>query len=256
MKNLQKEPTKGFIVVATKKSQFIVGAINLCESILDQDVDTKVTLFTEQRFIDDPTHNLSMFDKVIATPGGHEREKMWGMANSPYDLTFYIDADCEVIHPDITNSFDRLAGHDMVFVELKRETRGHFAEWSWGDGDIDHLTHCGGICLYDTRNPLVVDFMNDWYYNYVRQESRSFHPKEYDNIKDSFKRWDQLTLWWQLWHDPKYKSIKWKFFEDNYRWNYYTTFGFNTDGTHNYGVVDPVIVHYSSWMDKGQKGFF
>ena len=53
----------------------------------------------------------------------------------------------------------------------------------------------------------------------------------------------------------------------NYRWNYFTSFGFNTDGTHNCHIVDPkrdywktkpdpVVIHYSSWMDKyGDKGF-
>jgi hypothetical protein len=256
--NQVKEPTKGFVVVATKEKQFLIGADNLKESILDHYEDAKITLFTEQKFIDDPDCKLYFrdFDKVLATPGDHTREKMWGMANSPYDLTFYIDADCEIMHTDIENSFDRLEGNDMVFVELKRETKGHFADWDWGDGDLDHLTHCGGICLYDTRNPLVVEFMNDWYYNYKNQKENLFNPDEYQGIPERYKAWDQLTLWYQLWHDPKYKSIKWKFFDDNYRWNYYSSFGFNKDGTHNYGVVDPVIVHYSSWMDKtGDKGF-
>tara|TARA_R100000951_G_scaffold44917_1_gene38281 strand:+ start:13665 stop:14441 length:777 start_codon:yes stop_codon:yes gene_type:complete len=257
MNQKNKEPSKGFITVATNKPQFLVGATNLCESILDQDINNKVTLFTEQKWIDDPTLNLSMFDKVIATPGDHKREKMWGMANTPYDLTFYIDADCEVDHSDITNSFDRLENgkHDMCWVELKKETAHHFAEWDWGTGDLDHLTHCGGICLYDARNPLVIEFMKDWYENYLTQESKSFHPPEYETVPDSFKQWDQLTLWYHLWHDPKYKELKWKYFDDNYRWNYYTSFGFNKDGTHNYSVVNPVIIHYSAWMDKGDKGF-
>lgn len=255
--NQSKEPSKGFVVVATKKKQFLIGAENLCQSILDFYEDAKITLFCEQKWIDDPECQVYFtdFDQVIATPGDHIREKMWGMANSPYDLSFYIDADCEVAHEDIEYSFDRLDGHDMVFVELQRKTKHHFAEWDWGDGELDHLTHCGGICLYDKRNPLVVDFMNDWYYNYKNQKIGKFEPEEYKTVPGSYREWDQLTLWYQLWHDPKYKSIKWKFFEDNYRWNYYTSFGFNKDGTHNYGVVDPVIIHYSAWMDKGDKGF-
>lgn len=258
MNKQTENPSKGFVIVATKQKQFLIGAENVCQSILDYYEDAKITLFTEQKWIDDPEFQKYFYDydNVIATPGDHTREKMWGMANSPYDLTFYLDADVEIAHEDIEHSFDRLDGHDMVFVELQKRTKHHFAEWDWGDGELDHLTHCGGICLYDKRNPLVVDFMNDWYYNYKKQKDGAFNPKEYDDVPNSFKQWDQLTLWYQLWHDPKYKSIKWKYFEDNYRWNYYTSFGFNKDGTHNYGVVDPVIIHYSSWMDKsGSKGF-
>lgn len=254
---MKESPTKGFVIVATKTKQFLIGAQNLCESILDHYEDAKITLFTEDKWISDPEfkHYFTNFDKVIPTPGDHIREKMWGMANTPYDLTFYIDADCEVVHTDIEKSFDLLEGHDMLFVELTRDASKHFAEWDWGDGEIDHLTHCGGICLYDSRNPLVVDFMNDWYYNYKNQKEHNFEPEEYQSIPRSYRQWDQLTLWYQIWHDPKYKSIKWKFFEDNWRWNYYTSFGFNRDGTHNRGVVDPVIIHYSSWMDKnGTKG--
>ena len=26
----------------------------------------------------------------------------------------------------------------------------------------EYYTYCGGVCLYDMRNPLVKDFMNDW----------------------------------------------------------------------------------------------
>lgn len=257
MNNRMENPSKGFVIVATQKIQFLIGASNLAQSILDHYEDAKITLFTEQKWIDDPKYHSHFqdLDQVIATPGSHIREKMWGMANTPYDLSFYIDADCEVVHTDIEKSFDRLKDQDMVFVELTHETKGHFTDWDWGNGELDHLTHCGGICLYDSRNPLVVDFMSDWYYNFKNQKQGSFEPTEYKHIPHRYRTWDQLTLWYQLWHDPKYKSIKWKYFEDNYRWNYYTSFGFNKDGTHNYGVVDPVILHYSSWMDKdGSKG--
>ncbi len=83
--NQQKNLSKGFITVATKRKQFLVGADNLKESILDHYEDAKITLFTEQKFIDDPEcqHFFRDYDQVIATPSNTNREKMWGMANSP-----------------------------------------------------------------------------------------------------------------------------------------------------------------------------
>lgn len=258
--NNQENPSKGFITVATNKRQFLISAINLCESILDHYPDAKVTLFTDQLFVD--TENLSMFDNVIVPPPDKDmnasagpREKMWAMANTPYDQTLYLDADIEIVHEDIEHVFDRLNPDlDMCFVELKAETSKHFAMWEWGKGEIDHLTHCGGVCLYRSSNSLVREFMLDWYKIHLDMRFGMNIPEECKYLPKDFLVWDQLTLWYLIWHHKKYKKLKWKYFEDNYRWNYYTSFGFNFDGTHNYGVVDPVVIHYSSWMDKGHKG--
>lgn len=276
----KKNPTKGFLTVATKRKQFLMGADNLKESLLDHYPEAKITLFTEQHFIDDPEcqQYFRDFDQVLPTLSNTNREKMWGMANSPYDLTFYMDADIEIIHEDISNVFDHLEDgkYDMAYVNLTKEGAKHFAEWEWGPnlyddgwkGVPDHLSHCGGVALYDTRNPLINEFMMDWYNLYLTQRIGKWTPKEFDNIKvGNFRQWDQLTLWWLIYHSPKYKSLKWKFFDDNYRWNYFTSFGFNKDGSHNCHKVDtkrdywktnpdPVVIHYSSWMDKfGDKGF-
>jgi len=199
--NQQKNPSKGFITVATRQKQFLIGAENLCQSILDHYEDAKVTLFTEQRFIDDPEcqHYFTDFDQVIATPSNTDREKMWGMANTPYDITMYMDADIEIAHDDIATVFDRIEDQDMMWVELKKETAHHFAEWDWGNGKIDHLTHCGGVCLYRSDNPLIREFMQDWYDLYLQSKAGEWAPKETDGVPKSFFRWDQLPLWWLLW---------------------------------------------------------
>jgi hypothetical protein len=276
----QENPTKGFVIVATKRIQFLMGAQNLAESVLDHYEDARITLFTEQRFIDDPETQkyLTSYEYVLPTPNDTNREKMWGMANSPYDLTFYMDADIEIVSEDIQKVFNHLENgkYDMAYVNLTKEGATHFAEWEWGpnlyddgwEGVPDHLAHCGGVALYDMRNPLMKDFMMDWYELFLKQRNGEWSPPEFDYIRvGNFRQWDQLTLWWLIYHSPKYKSLKWKFFEDNYRWNYFTSFGFNTDGTHNCHIVDPkrdywktnpdpVAIHYSSWMDKdGNKGF-
>lgn len=277
---MKENPTKGFVTVATKRKNFLIGADNLKESLLDHYPDAKITLFTEQHFIDDPSCEAYFrdFDKVLPTPSNTNREKMWGMANSPYDLTFYMDADIEIAHDDVVNIFDHLEDgkYDMAYVNLTREGAKHFAEWEWGPnhyddgwkGIPDHLAHCGGVALYDMRNPLIKEFMMDWYELFLKQRVGEWNPEALNNIrKGNFRQWDQLTLWWLIYHSPKYKSLKWKFFDDNYRWNYFTSFGFNKDGSHNCHIVDPkrdywktdpepIVIHYSSWMDKdGNKGF-
>lgn len=277
---IQENPSKGFVVVASRRIQFLMSAQNLAESILDYYPEAKITLFTEQKFIDDVETQkyFTPFEQVLPTLSNTTREKMYGMANTPYDLTFYLDSDIEIADSDIVNVFDQLEDgkYDMVYVNLTKQGAKHFTEWQWGpnildDGCVgvpDHLAHCGGVALYDIRNPLVREFMNDWYKLFLEQEVGKWNPPEFDTIrKGNFRQWDQLTLWWLIYHSPKYKDLSWKFFDDNYRWNYFTSFGFNTDGTYNMDKMDPnrdywktksdpVVIHYSSWLDKtGDKGF-
>ena len=244
------EPSKGYLIVASKKITFLTSAFNLIDSIKYYNPEAKIALFTEKRWFnedypwEDVDHLFECNDFF--------RAKLYGIANSPFDQTFYIDADCVVEHQDIANVFDRLNGNDMMFVELESLQKRHFAEHDWNGGK-DWLKHCGGVCLYDTRNPLVKDFMDDWYEVFQKQDSGDWWPDS--SIPKSLARWDQFTLWWLIHREPKYKDLKIKFFEDNYRWNYFSSFGFNNDGSHNYGVVDPVVIHFSSWMDKdGTKG--
>ena len=135
-------PSKGFVTVASKRKQFIMGADNLKESILDYYPEAKITLFTEQRFIDDPECQTYFrdFDQVIATPAGTNREKMWGMANSPYDLTFYMDADIEIRHEDIKNVFDHLEDgkYDTYSQNCTKRLNTHFSSVKTAN-EIYHL---------------------------------------------------------------------------------------------------------------------
>jgi len=250
---ITEQPSRGYVIVATVKKSFLLSAFNLMESIKDFYPEAKITLFTEQEWIDTENYNWDEFDNVFPC-ASYFRSKMYGIANTPYDQTFYIDADCVIEHEDIKHVFDNLDGHDMVYVELTEVAKHHFADWDWGPGPIDHLTHCGGVVLYDKRNPLVLEFMEDWNKIFPKQDNGDWWP--IPEIPKRFNKWDQFTLWYLIHHDPKYKSLKIKYFEDGYRWNYFSSFGFNLDGSYNYGVKDPIVLHYSSWMDKdGNKGF-
>jgi len=87
------EKSKGFLLVASKKRNFYLYALNLAESIRDYYEDCKICLVTEERFIDDRGREVA--DDIIFCDD-HYRAKLWGMAKSPYDLTMYIDADMNV----------------------------------------------------------------------------------------------------------------------------------------------------------------
>ena len=106
------EPTKGYVVVASRTKFFYVSAINLIESILDFHPEAKITLVTEERFLD---KRSEVCDKIIFCDD-HKRAKLWGMARTPYDITFYIDADTECEHEDIANVFDLLGDDDIQFT--------------------------------------------------------------------------------------------------------------------------------------------
>lgn len=254
----KKNQNNGFVVAATISQNFVKAAINLRESLFDYWPDAKISLYTEQKFIDQFGSDLDTFDQVVPV-GSSDREKMWAMWQSPYDRTMYIDADCEINHQDITTLFDYLDdGSDMYYVELTDAASKPFVMHRWGKGDLDRLTHCGGVCLYNSSKPLVKEFMKDWYDIYHKMMDKKWGPKQLPDVPDKYFQWDQIVLYYLIYRDPKYQSLKWKFFPDNYRWNYYSSFGnclFREDGMWKHVDKAPVIMHYSSTMDKyGGKG--
>ena len=111
------KPSKGYLVVASKKPNFYSLAINCIESIKDYYPDAKCCLVTEEKFLDGREY---VADDLIFCDD-HYRAKLWGMANSPYDITMYIDADAEIEHEDIATVFDELDGNDMMFHELDKK---------------------------------------------------------------------------------------------------------------------------------------
>ena len=258
---MNQPPRKGFVIVASKKIAFYYSALNLIESIRDYYPEAQFALFTERKFMDhrcqdDP--NIQLFECT-----DHVRSKLYGMANSPFDITFYIDADCEIIHEDIANVWDQLNGNDMVFVELTKDNRaqGSFVEVTapiTSTGDMIDLILCGGVCLYDMRNPVVRDFMQEWWEKFQVQEdvynekdvgeNRRWFPKD---TPRTMLRWDQFTLWWLTNKEDRYKELSIGRFEDNYRWNWFTSFRQNpTTGKYNLVDKDPVIIHHSASMKK------
>src|SRR5210317_1731324 len=240
------QPTKGYVIVASRTKFFYVSACNLIESILDFYPEAKCTLVTEERFLDDRGKRIT--DQIIFCDD-HKRAKLWGMAKSPYDLTFYIDADTEVEHEDIATIFDLFEGNDMMFTGLPEERSYCYAELKFPGGQFEL---CGAVCLYDMRNPLVRDFMQDWYDLTVEQYANRWWPTKEDGTWDedtypiSLARWDQFSLWWLVNKEPKYQSLKVGILDDDARWNWFSKYKFK----HNEKPI--VIRHYSSAAAKQQ----
>lgn len=232
--------TKGYLVVASNKPNFYSSAINLIESIKDFDPVNPVCLVTEPRFID---KRAEVADQVIHCDK-HYRAKLWGMANSPYDVTMYVDADMECIHEDITTAFDQLGDADVMFTELTKEREYIYAEreFSTPEGPA-RFTLCGAVCLYDRTNPLAKEFMDEWWELTRKQMGGEWWPEGYDK---SLRTWDQFSLWWLTERTDKYKDLKISIFEDDLRWNYFTAF----DRVRTKPEKPIIMMHYSNAMNK------
>jgi hypothetical protein len=237
------EKSKGFVIVASKKRNFYVYAINLIESIRDFYEDANIALVTEEKFVDSRAHDLA--DHIIHCDD-HYRAKLWGMTQSPYDLTMYIDADMECEHEDIAKVFDEIKDHDVVFSALTRERDYIYAERDFdtpeGPAEFDL---CGGVCLYDMTKPIVKNFIDDWWELTRRQMDDEWWPEGY---ADSLKSWDQFSLWWLVNKEDKYKDLKVGIFEDDMRWNYYNAW--NWAKTRPEGEV--ILRHYSCGLNKDE----
>lgn len=243
-------PTKGFVIVASKNSNFYSYAVNLAESIYDFYPDANITLFTEERFIDDRS---DVFDNVKLC-GGHYREKLWGMAETPYDITMYVDADMDCEHEDIMTVWDELKDYDMVFHELTKEREKFYAIRNFNyDGQREEYTLCGGVCLYRSYNPLVKEFMHDWNDLYRKQFDNTWQPDGFDNEQwhRDLKHFDQTTLWWLTHKVEKYKDLKIGIFEDDIRWNYFSQYAYSDRGEiKSKSGKPPILRHFSATLKK------
>lgn len=238
------QPTKGYLIVASRHINFYQSAIFLIETIKDYYSEAKVCLVTEKRFLDG---REIVADDIIFC-GNHNREKLWAMHQSPYDITFYLDADMQCLHQDISTVFDHLGDNDLVFTGLPEHRNNIFNGWEFPAG---HFSLCGAVCLYDKRKPIVMEFLKDWDELYKKQKSGDWWPlnangqPDYINYPEEFHIWDQFSLWWLTEKEEKYKELKIKIFDDDLRWNYWVLL------TDIETPKDPaVLLHMSASMKK------
>ena len=242
--------TKGFVIVASKNQNFYIYAVNLAESIRDFYPDANITFFTEERFIDS---RADVFDEVKLCGSGY-REKLWGMAETPYDITMYVDADMDCEHEDIITVWDEMKDYDMVFHELTKEREKFYAvRYFEYEGKREMYSLCGGVCLYRSSNPLVKEFMHDWNELFLKQYSGEWKPEGFneEQWKKDLQHFDQTTLWWLVNKEPKYKNLKIGIFEDDIRWNYFSQYSYSGTGAlKSKSGKPPILRHFSATLQK------
>ena len=236
--------TKGYLLVASSKEIYYDWACNLLDGIKDFYPEANICLVTEERFLDS---RADAADKIIFC-GNHYRAKLWGMANSPWDITFYLDVDMEVLHKDIGIVFDELGESDMKFCYLQDDHSHIFMEDEFPGGKFDL---CGAVCLY-RKSPLVDQFMQDWYDYYVMQYAGTWWPLDaqgrfdFELYPQRLKIWDQFTLWWLTQKETKYDSLKIERFADNMKWNRWAMLNYS-----DFPIAeDTVLKHMSAVVKK------
>lgn len=246
-----KNLTKGYLVVASRKKRFYTLAVNLLNSIKDFYPEAKCCLVTEERFLDESS---SVADDIIICTD-HYRAKLWGMSKTPYDITFYMDADMDCVHEDIKNVFDELGDNDLVFTGLPRDRWYIFKDTEFTGGTFKL---CGAVCLYRSHIPLVREFIEDWFYYYDLQKKKEWWPLDKNGLFDEInyprhlRIWDQFTLWWLSEKDEKYKDLKINVFDNDLRWNYWSNL---QRERHNLSMDEVVLFHFSASVDKGDNDF-
>ncbi len=248
----QKNPSKGFLIVASKTVVFYRYALNLIESLKDYYPEAKTCLVTEERFCDG---REKIADYVIHC-GDDSREKLWALSRSPFDITMYIDADAYINHEDIQTAFDYVGDNDLVMVKLPDEANRFFNIRSWPGGKMKYT---GGVFIYNFANPIVKDFMVDWDYYYRAAKAKVWWPDykddkpDYDLHPADLSKWDQFTLWWLIDKNPKYKDLKIGSFDDEYRWNWYSVYGKSKTVSEKINPENKpsIIFHWSDKIDKG-----
>ena len=213
-----KAENNGFLVVASKDYRYYAWGVNLLEQIKDYYPEAKTCFVVKERFCDG---REEVADHVVYC-GDHYRAKLWGMSQSPFDKTFYIDADMECLHEDIATVFDELGDNDMVFNILEEKNHDIFVESHWPGRTF---VLCGAVCLYTKE---MLPFMKDWFELYDKQMNNEWWPTDENGDWDQethprrLKHWDQFTLWWLVNKEEKYKDLKIGEFKENDRWNYWS----------------------------------
>ena len=174
------------------------------------------------------------------------------MAQTPFDRTFYIDADMEIIGEGIEEVFDLLGDNDMMFTGLPDDRWYIFNDEPFKSGAFKY---CGAVCLY-RKTEKTMKFMNDWFKLYKSHYHGKWWPTDengdpdYDNYPKRLQIWDQFSLFWLTERTEEYKDLKIEIFENDLRWNYWAPL----DRTITPMPEDTVLLHLSCMANKDSLG--
>ena len=228
-KKLLQQSNNGFLIVATVSKAYYRSAINLAHSILDFYPEAKITLFTQQELFEEADRKI--FDEVDLSCPHHKRAKLYALPKTKYDITAYIDADCEVQNDGIEEIFDQLGDNDIVLTKIRKYAA---ADVKISDTET-MIWHCG-VFLYNNKKK-TLQMMQDWWTEYDYQINVESWP--WPEHRRSMRPWDQYTFY-RLYTSKKYKSIKIDCFPgEDARWNFVSLYK-KTETTDH-----PIIYHYT-----------
>ena len=237
----------GYVYIASLSRAYYKAAVTSAISLRDHYPKASITLFTHEAFIQN--NDRKFFDNVITDIPVHKREKMWGMARSPYDQTLYLDSDTEIRSERIKDVFDILSKNDIMFTKIIP----HVSNTRRID-DENELSYHGGIILYNNKK-LTINLINEWYDLYAEQAACDWKTSKFAQYDSRMKPWDQFTIWYLL-QQKKYKKTKHDFFPDGgYEWNFIHLLEEEWEKNKPFRDLEQIIYHYTIPGDKVNEGY-
>lgn len=231
----------GFMYAATCKEPYLHSAIYSAESLKDFYEQANITLYTEERWRH-LAEKAGVFNNIVTDCPYNQRTKLYMLDKTPYEKTFYIDADTEIMHEDIQFIFDELHINADVCITKIRDYSGAEVYLTNNKNPNEKMIHHCGMFGYWNRSH-ILKFMSEWYKQYLYQSTKEFE-NEYPKYLKSVRQWDQFA-WWFLLNESNHQ-IKIDIMNDDARWNFVNNYKKNEIKS------DIVIMHHtlrSDWIN-------
>lgn len=207
----------GFLIVASKGTEYIEGANFLAASIKDYYPEAHITLVCDpdlRPFADEMEYDLIMSENVPS----HIRTKLWALYNTPYtNLTVYVDADMECMHTDVQKIWDEMPEDADILITKIRPYNGKEYRWPGGKTIPEgRMWYHGGFFMY-RNNPQTMNFMKRWWDDYFEIRAKPW-PYDPEECRPSFGQWDQFIFWRLMEVDKLPVNVQ--VFKDDARWNF------------------------------------
>eukprot|EP01006_Ploeotia_vitrea_P033930 TRINITY_DN65659_c0_g1_i1.p1 TRINITY_DN65659_c0_g1~~TRINITY_DN65659_c0_g1_i1.p1 ORF type:complete len:463 (-),score=37.70 TRINITY_DN65659_c0_g1_i1:105-1463(-) len=170
----------GVMYVAMGKREYIDGAIRSAITWKKFNPVHQVAVWTSKETLQelqdvktDSKKGNKVFDKVLLLPDDqiHPRvSKLYGLKNSPFPCTLYMDAD-GLVCTKMSFIFDLLSRVDVAMLHLWNRRPDLMDSYSKDEISSKRITRAwqpinGGFMLYRS-NPVVQAFLNEWYDRYL-----------------------------------------------------------------------------------------
>ena len=179
--------SEGYIYIASLKKLYYELGLESAMGLRDFHPEANITLYTHDKFIDDD-RPFQVFNNVVTNIPIHRRAKMWCMARTPYDKTYYNDCDSFVVHPDISKVFNDMGDKIYMCKNLMHTVSQKVLTYFDNQGNFP-IYH-GAVAWYK-KNDYNIEFMDAWWKEYIKQ----LHSPWDQPYNPVWQRFDMFTLW-------------------------------------------------------------